>query len=714
LTRIFARTDALLVVIALCLVGVWFFNDRDPAEVPTAHPFEFLEDSLPEHVTVTTPRDAIAIAISPNSARAPRYQIQGSAHIPVDEATVDQLFLTLKNLEVVRDVTKTVTKDDLGLASPDLGLSFSFKNHTYRVSLGKECPSPEKSRYALLSIDSNERMVVLSPQTVTLLEISPEQLIFHRVMDWLPSEVDTIKISRNFRDITITQQQSGQFVLGSVPIKRAKRGLVEQLLLALTELKVNFYLDVAPSPQEQSLNITLTRNDESQPQSVEFRFGDRCPKDPSLITVSVTRQETRYGCIEPIVLEKIPQTPESLDDNHLFFLHDDEVEKLTVTAKNNSFTLERQGTAFRLLSPEEKAVTLAAGNQLLKALVSASGRALGPCDASKVSSSTIQLRSGMIGKKSIFNETLRMGTELPTFERLVCRDDNEMFLVDPKTASALELDSSMLENPKLLNATYESVDEVTIVRANVTQHLSRNTEGELVLTSPKAPSDPASIESLTERLAQLSAERMLPRSQFEKLRSLAPSITVRFSAKAEGSEILRSHEVKLFRTEVPYVVATLDEMPAPFVISDLTYELIDGVFVDRSMYRLTEEDRAFSLSRRTDLIHCTKTERSYWCPGSTLSENQIERIIALLSQLRAARVDLKKGAKPREELVLKVYAKETTAPRFTLKLGKPTEVDHSTLYFAEPERQNFRFYYRDSDVSELFSIFEDQPKNANH
>jgi hypothetical protein len=714
LARIFARTDALLAVIALCLLGVWLFIERNPAEVPTAHPFEFLEDALPEHVTVTTPRDTIAVAISPNSAPAPRYQIQGSANIPVDEATVDQLLLTLKNLEVVRDVAKTVTKNELGLTSPDLGLSFSSKNHTYRVSLGKECPSPEKSRYALLAIDSNERMVVLSPQTVALLQISPERLIFRRVTDWLPSEVDTVKMSRNYRDITIIQQKSGQFVLGGVPIKRAKRGPVERLLLALTELKVNFYLDVAPSPQEQSLNITLTRNDEHQQQVVEFRFFGRCPKDPSLTTVFITDQKTRYGCIESSVLEGIPLTAESFDDNHLFFLHDDEVEKLTVTAKNNSFTLERQGTAFRLLSPEEKAVTLAAGNQLLKALVSATGRALGPCDASKVASSTIQLRSGLVGKKSFFDETLRMGTELPTFERLVCRDDNEMFLVDPKTASTLELDSSMLENPKLLNATYESVDEVTVVRANVTQHLSRNTEGELVLTSPKAPSDPASIESLTERLAQLSAERMLPRSQLEKLRSRAPAIMVRFSAKAEGSDILHSHEVKLYRTEAPYVVATLDALPAPFVISDLTYELLDGVFVDRSMYRLTEEDHAFSLSRRTDLIHCKKTERSYWCPGSTLSENQIERIVANLSQLRAARVDLKKGAKPREELVLKVYEKETAAPRFTLKFGRPTEVDPSTFYFAESERQNFNFYFRNSDVSELLSVFEDQPKNAHH
>jgi hypothetical protein len=716
LARFFARTDALLAVIALCLLGVWFYIERNPAEIPTARPFEFLEDTLPESLEITTPRDTIAIAISPPSDQATRYRVRGKANVPVDETAVDRILLTLKNLEVVRDVTKTVTQNELGLLSPDLRLSFLLRNHTYRVSLGKECPSPEKSRYALLTFGDDKRLVVLSPQTVNLLDVSPEQLIEHRLIDWLPSEVDTIKICRNFNDITITQQTSGQLILASDPPKRAKRAPVEQLLLALTELKVHAYVDVASSPLEQSLNVSLTRNDERQQQTVTFRFGGRCPTDPSLtkVTVTITDQETRSGCIAPNVLEHIPQTLEALDDDALFFLRYDEVEKLTVRSTLDSFTLERQGTAFRQVSPKEQDVTLAAGNQLLEALVGVRGRAVGPCDATKVSSSTIQLRSGLVGKKSFFDETLRVGPKLPTSERFVCRDDNEMFLVDSKMAPALELDPSMLENPKLLNASYESVDEVTIVRAYDTQHLSRDAEGNLVLTSPKAPSDSASIESLTERLAQLDAERMLPRFMLEKLRAITPSITVRFSAKAEGSDTLRNHELRLYRSEAPDVVATLDEKPAPFVISDVTFELLDGVFVDRSMYRLTEQDRAFSLSRRTNPLHCTKTERSYRCPGSTLSENQIERIVTNLSQLRAARVDLAKGEKPREELVLKVYAKETAEPRFTLKIGRSPGDDRSTLYFAEPERQKFRFYYRDTDVSELFSMLEEQAKNVDH
>lgn len=708
--RVHGRTDVLLAISAAIIVGVWLYISRSQPSVEeqSSQPFARFSETPPDLLEVIGRTERIAIIPSPSPNADTRYVVRGKGEPPADESSIDRLLHALATLEVVRDVAEPAALEALGLASPSLQLNLSLKGHTFGLTLGNPSPTPENSRYAQLTLGKNRRIVVLPIETVSRLDVTPESLVDHRLIDWVPSDIETVTISRNYREITLTQLETGRFELGFEPRKRAKRDVSERLLMALTELKVERYLDRTQANESMTkalVNVRLTSNQERPQVPLQLSFGGPCPKDPTSIVVTLTGTVTRVGCVLPKVLEVLPNSVEELEDLRLFFLRADEVEKLSVDAHEESFVLERQGTAFRLTDPTREDVTLDAGNALLNHLEALEGVPIGRCDKAQLSPErTIALRSGIVGKKSFFDERLRVGPRLPNGERQVCRDDNQRFLVTRKQVSSLMLDRGLLTSVHLLNEPYDSINTLTIVNSNGLQRFTRDAEGHLGLSEPNLPGDTASIQSLMERLAQLTAERWLLRSTADALRNVAITAKVTFHTEAE-SGTRSAHELRLFRDIEPFPIALLDDRPSPFVLAESTAELLDGLLVDRSMYRLTESDRAFSLSRRTDPIRCEKGPLGFQCPSLKGGPQALEHLVSTLSQLRAERVE--RGHRPTgtEAIVFNVYGDPAQKPRFTVELHAPAPSQHERYYTAFDKNRALLLRYRARELSVLETLF---------
>lgn len=747
MARFRARTDWLLAATALGLVGLWFaLEPRSILSNETAGlPFAALESRPPQTLNVTSKTASITVTHTEAPNAEHRFVIQGSRPLPADEAAVDRLIFGLTALEILRDVPEPRHLTQLGLLAPELRITFTLEKATVSVSLGNQSQAPDNGRYALISTNGKQRVVVLTPTTATALDVPPEQLVEHRLVDWLPSEVRQVTLTRDFNRIAIVQLENGHFELGSEPRRRAKRVNTEALLLALTGLTVERYLDDKSAPntvqgsnlddksapesaQSANLDVVLESNSERHPTPETLHFGGACPGDPATVTVSLTGTVTRTGCVNRKVLEVFPNTELELVDNRLFFLHADEAEKLSVESLGNRFVLERRGTAFRLIEPESQEISLDAGNALFGNLVATQGTLLGPCESRLLNPPLkVTLRSGIVGQKSFYDETLRVGPLLPSGERRVCRDDDQMLLVNRDLASSLTIDRNLLRNPQRLNVPYDSIFEVSVSLPQGVERLKRDDHGHLVLIEPKLPGDTASIESLTERLAQLTAERWLTPSTLNALRHERPSAIVTFWVNQENGERV-ARQLRLFRGIERYAIAHLDNDEAPFVLADTTAELLDGLLVDRSIYRLTEQDRVFSLSRNNQQIRCEKSARGFSCPSQRLTETAITQLTETLSHLRAVRVDAGNHvpyAKATETLtplhaarrdagnhvpfadalVLRVYGPEpkTEKPRFTLNLRPAKDAEHWTAPLEDPK---FVASYRAADLELLLRLFE--------
>jgi hypothetical protein len=710
-----SRTDRVLVAVAFLLVVLWFTLSRrsNTLDEGGTFPFAKLEGTPAQTLTLTSKDATVTIRRESSTSAERRFIVQNPVGIPADEAAIDRLHNTLSTLEVLRDVPKPYDLANLGLLSPQLRITFTQNNASVTVSLGHHSQSPDTGRYAQLESNGASRVVVLSPATTAALNLlSPEGLIEHRLIELVPSEVSQVTIYRNNRRIELAHLETGRFELANTPRYRTKRDKSEALLLALTNLTVERYLDaknatsdLGPTP----ITVVLKTVSELASTPTTLSFGSPCPGDPTTVFVSLSGTDTRCGCVKKQVVDLLPNEENELLDDHIFFLHTDEIEKLTFESQNKRLVIERRGAAFQLLEPDSQEVGLETGNAVLDSLVAVRGTPLGPCQKHFENSTfKLTLRSGIVGQKGFTDEVLLVGPMLPNGERNVCRDDGQAFLVKAAQASSVELDRAVFQSPRLLDAPYDSVDEVTITRQHGVERIKRDALGHLTLIEPKLPGDTASIESLAERLAQLSAERWLTPSAVFTLQPETTPRLVKFWFTRE-SNTREEHLLRVFRTKNKVTIARLDDRELSFVLPDTTAVLLDGLLVDKSAYRFTENDRSFSLSRNNRTIRCTRTVHGFTCPSLRLSDSSLRQRIEPIAQLRAARVDEGVSSPRGDTLIFRVYetSEFSTKPRFVLTLTPPLATEQERLWRATADGSNVTMRYRQEDVEPILRLFDD-------
>ena len=725
-----SRIDWFLGLAALGLLAIWFGLGRydSSSSGDPSHPFARLKQEPPTALTLQLGTDKLTIRHHLDADAEPRYEPLARDTPPLDESAIDRLVLGLSSLEVLRDVAGPVDSAQLGFTPTSLTLAFSVDGRETRLVLGRTNQTTEGGRYATLTTANKSRTVVLSEASAAMLEVTPESLIEHRWINWLPSEVRRLKIENGASSFELRQTETGRYLIAGEPERRAKRSEVEAILLRLTSLKVERFLSAAelqvrPARVFGIGQTTIDLEGMDTPNTAQITLGDGdtpCPfmAQSLLGCVSVNKAPCRQGCIRREDVDAIRKASDTLADSHLFFLRYDEIEKLTVSGTGPRLVLERQGSAFQLVEPAHRDVALSAGNSLFKALTQLEGKVVGTCPMhGNMPASTLTFRSGLVGQKGPSDDTVRVFPLNADGSRRICRDDGALLELGKDAASLIDVDPFLLRPPELLNVAAAAVTEIRIRSEQGEQLLTADETGHLQLRKPVFESDAASIESLVEQLSQLRAERWVRKASASEVLSKPETAFVRFAVKSDNDDLVW-HELRIYELSNGDSIGLFDHEDAPFVVEHATVALLKGLLADKSAYRLTESDRAFTLSRGEDQIRCDQRPANYTC-SKPIQASMLTPMVDALSHLRATHVERVSGALKQTPhaaaahgapLVLTVFANGSgqLEPRFRLVFSHADVDGDEAQWVGSVAGSSLKYTYRDSDLHPLLGAMAHQ------
>ncbi len=454
---------------------------------------------------------------------APTYQVRGSGGRLVDPARLDALLNAVQQAEILREVpAPDQPKDPLGMAHPRGVLSLESEGLTLRLVVGGDAPSPPGSLYVRLQPSNREeRSVVVSSSLRAALDIAPSELWDRRLIPYLPSELASLHLIADGRNTVLEREpRSGIWYRQGPPRVRVSRDITTRLVLAITELAVNEFIEPASARKSLGDSALLTLHVKPRkPNEPVWRLelGGHCPKQPTESLVLVTSPSELAGCLPKAAASALRESIPTEPDRSLFTQHMDETDQLTVKVKDRSWGLLRHGSSFLLRPGSEREVDLDAGNALLTELTSLQGSPLelGAGVEFPVQGS-ITLRSNVLGDEEAVDETVELAAPLPDGRRRVRRKDDGLVLqLDADRAALLELDPALLAPRQLLDWTPQDVTRLEIQAGNRRQVMAVEPDGVLRSTTIASGTiDPAQAESLRENLATLTVKRWLPASGF--------------------------------------------------------------------------------------------------------------------------------------------------------------------------------------------------------
>jgi hypothetical protein len=725
-----SRTDALLVLIAAVLVAIWFLVPRGAAEDPLAiADWSDLAEISASELIVQRGNARADFRIERESPTGQRYVVKGRPLAAADPAALDRLIHALGHLQALRVVDASRTQ--YGLDHPSIAIELDAHGEKRSILLGAAAPSPSGARYAEIVRDKRRHLVVLAATSAQALDVEPEALLEHRVLTWLPSELQRIESSDALGPLTLERSNGGRWLVVHSFRARARRSSMEKLLLAWTELSANRLLEPAIAsvalqrgPVSQ---FSLTAKSETRQEVVRIRLGGQCPGTEGSLVLSVDGSRTLAGCVDADTLPKLTLDRDALVDDAAFSFHADEVERLEVTGPLPAWRLARKDAAFQLTTSTESPISLGAGNALLNALVKLRGRPSGACTFLPAPHSMrLSLRSFVVGDGEQRMDRVDVEPIVKDGGTRLCRDDGIELMIAAEDAQLLDIDPTLLRDPELLDLPFDSISEVRLETPTGRQLLRRNQQGSLVLVEPKAQradADAAVIETLRERLANLRAERWLVRSAQHSTKTYVRNAWVDFVVSNGGdagkpAEPTR-HRLELAVDESTPTLGWFDADPAPFQLEDALAELLDGLLLDRSLLRLSDVDRTVTLSRGPDQIQLRRRGNRWDFSDRKPSRLEPTAIVAALENLHAMAVyaTLPRSATHPTSVAdipaLRIaYAAEelpNERPRLRFEIGARFKRRGQWVRYASVAEPRLTLLLRDDDTKALLMAFQALP-----
>jgi hypothetical protein len=593
-----SRTDVVLILVAVALVAAWFGIPRAIPDDPSGlSDWADSGDQPPRRMTYRRGTARVELERAEGPSIQQRYVAKFPPSALADPSATDRLMHALSHLDVARVVT--ASPESLGLRQPAVELEFDARGEKRQISLGNLAPSPKGGRYAALVRGKQRRFVVLGAGSAERIDIDPESLLDHRLIDSVPSEIHRLEQTHGPQSFTLEQRKGGRWVLADPSGTRARRSSVSQLLLALTELKVSRLLDPATAARALgnalALVISLRTEREDRDASLLLKYGGSCPTASDQLVVTAEGERALAGCVEKAELEKLLIDPKALIDDAAFSLRGDEVERLEVSTPSATWSLQRDGAEFRLKTESTRTVTLRAGNALLDSIASVRGTLSGHCDFFRKQQGTVlSLRSSVVGDDGPTSDSIRLGPIDADGTQTICRDDGNELAVSAAVASRLAVTPTALRDPRLIDVAVESITEIRLGSPTVSLLLRSDKNGVFGLVEPKgARFDAAAVETLRERLSQLSVSRWLSGTGQRIVSPRSANAWLEFSVSPVASEdntvepatgndrsLPKHHELRLVLGAPDDIVGWFDEEPTPFqvdatlarIVTDLLHE----------------------------------------------------------------------------------------------------------------------------------------------
>jgi hypothetical protein len=442
-------------------------------------------------------------------AGVPEFVLKGEG--PADAEAVESLLRALEVASFVRRFDENgVDRKAFGLDAPRASLHVEFGASELEIRVGKAAASSGESYVATRSRVRGENVGLVKDSTLKDLFPSADDLRPKTLLPLAVSELTELSFKDAGHDVHVHRSRGPSFVDRGG--QRVQRDAIERLGYELFALKAERFLSLeeanAALAAGGSLDATFTRKD-----GVAFaaRLGATCPSDKELSVFVRQKPTPLAACIAGGTRQLFWNAAQNLTNLDTFDLHVDEVETVRIERSGKKLELVRGERGFALRAPTSADVSLDAGNQRIRALITQGERAIEPDLAAlglTLPAGKVVLHSTSLQQTPSFDEVLDLGRPRADGRLPVRRaEDGVVLLLDRDAARAFQVDSTLLRSSELFDFGLSDFVELDVTWGREHEQLRRTPAGAFELVTPAAPHDATLSLELVQALGTLSVSR---------------------------------------------------------------------------------------------------------------------------------------------------------------------------------------------------------------
>jgi hypothetical protein len=718
-----------IVVLALSTLGVVFATQH----APTTSELESRKNKLlpswqKESVTrIVMRRKAQVLELTRASADA---GVEGDFRIVkpwserADIATVSSLLGSLDLASALRPADG-VSREQAGLARPELQIELTSAGKVLRLVFGGAAPSPAGARYAEVVTDGASRLYTLSQGLLAELDLPFDKFRETRLLEQGRSEIAKLTLEGRGSHVTLLQRERGQIYLqAGGPPELADHRAADMIFTALSRLTSEHFLDPEQARAllgSDPLRLTLELREAGAP-NVTLAFGGDCQAQAGSVVMlrEQAGKPARAGCVPAELAHGLELAPAALPLLTPCAAREDEVEELRIVHGSAKLEMARKGDAFALRSPAPGEVALDAGNQRIGAIARARAERIAAPNLAALglepAAGEVELRlvGGELGLGEAEGSGIRdQGSERGGLrgdggsERLLVgavRGDGSLCVqrvadkvvlcVDAEAAPAFQPDASLLKGLGVLAFSPSELTRFTIDGPGRSERLRHDSDGSYQLETPSGfRHDGALVADTVQTLGTLQAERWVAPSDDGHFGLASAQLHVTLELGSGASATRR--ELRVGSAAQGGFYATLTPDPGVFVLARSSVVTLQTPLIDRELCPLAKAELG-KIELRAGSRKLTLERHGEAWQGQGISPARALELVETVSALRADSAIHVGAAKPAEGL---------EKPALTLTLFGLSGKSYRLLVGAGDTLEGARiFYTRLDSVDATFSL----------
>ncbi|HTM45008.1 MAG TPA: DUF4340 domain-containing protein [Polyangiaceae bacterium] len=622
---------------------------------------------------------------------------------PIEEQAnpekIKALLSTLQYASFVRPVADAqIDRKSLGLEDPRWVIHVDQGPIHYRLRLGGNAPAPFGASYLEVTGENapGKGIFVVRQGLVEPLSVTVEDFRSHELAAIGKDSLTQIQFSQGQNRWTLRNDAGRYRFAGMQGNQLAARDAVDHFFLQLARIKFENFLsdaDLKGKLDPPEISMILTPKDGAT-KPITLQLGAACPGHEEWRIAARESSERVTGCVSRALVDDLNLDAASLVEHHIFALHPDEVETLTLKRGDASLTLERSANGYRMTSPAQGDVERPVADDRVRAWLDLSGEQA-PADSTNFeATASITLH----GVSDIADRYREQRVEFGPLEEgkpvLVRREvDGAVLLLPPLDLSQFEVNGLLLRSALVLDLQAKQLQHVEVASSVVQEVIEQSDEG-ITLASPAGfTADGVLVTHLLDALRGLRAVRWVAAADNGSFGFATPTVRVKFTETVKSNN-LEDHLLRIGTSTQGGYFAQLDN-DAVFVLSRQSFETIHQWVLDRSVFSSPLESVAhidLRSAQGTVKLVGTGDHFNQQGPGPHLSRSSIDDLISALQTLRPEAA-LHLGTPPANEgfshpILTLVAQDRANTKTLEWKIGAADVWRNVSIYYARIEGIN--------------------------
>ncbi len=441
--------------------------------------------------------------------------------MPAEDQSVDKLLGSFEYAQFLREVpASSVDRAGFGLEKPTARFKVTMGELKFELAVGGSAGGAADQQYVEVL---GRGVYVVNASLITALSRPAEEVRARDVMPYLSTDLAGLVLegkggTRRFERAPWSGGRGSgfRFAAGSEgPVgKRVDGTRLDQVFVAFGRMQAETFVDASKARAAGRADVTVTMIPKHGRNGVLIVGGD-CPGKEGLTLVRRTEPTPLDVCVPTGVLSALALPASDFVDDGLVGAAVDEIIEVDVRIGDKTFELVRNERGFKLRSPEERDVTLDAGNKFLAGLVAARGEPL--TESAPPSGELVKVKvisqGGISDAGGLAERTEEIDIGPKEGERRIAfrHEDSTNVAIGVDAALAFESAQLLLLDRRVLQFRRAAVTSFTIERGDVRQQLERD-GSDFSFAAPKGAGlavDQAWATEALDALSTLTAERFV-------------------------------------------------------------------------------------------------------------------------------------------------------------------------------------------------------------